>query len=49
VRTVEKAAIALQNDDGDQVETPRIIIKLGTFDFVGYKDHPSKVVQPWLA
>jgi hypothetical protein len=41
-------AHAPQNEDGETVDTPRIIIKLGAFDFVGYNEHPSKVVRPWL-
>lgn len=41
--------VGLQDDDGDDVVTPPIVIKLKTFDFVSYKDRVPRAVAPWLA
>ena len=40
--------IQLQNDDGDDVKTPTIIIKLKPFEFVSYKARTAREVTPWL-
>ena len=40
--------IQLQNDDGDDVKTPTIIIKLAPFEFVSYKERKAREVTPWL-
>jgi hypothetical protein len=41
-------AIALEDDEGDIVTTPPIVIKLGPFDFVPYKEREARPVEPWL-
>ena len=40
--------IQLQNDDGDDVKTPTIIIKLTPFEFISYKSRTARKVTPWL-
>jgi hypothetical protein len=40
--------IQLQNDDGDDVKTPTIIIKLTPFEFISYKARTARKVTPWL-
>ena len=41
--------VSLQDDDGDDVTTPPIVIKMKPFDFVGYKERAPRAVAPWLA
>jgi len=38
----------VQDDDGDQVTTPPIVIKLSEFDFVPYNERKQREVEPWL-
>ena len=38
----------VQDDDGDQVTTPPIVIKLSEFDFVPYTLRTQREVEPWL-
>lgn len=39
---------SFENEDGDDVTTAPIIVKLGKFDFVSYKDRKPKEHQAWL-
>ena len=41
-------SFGVQDDDGDEVTTPPIVIKLADFDFVSYTDRESRDVAPWL-
>ena len=39
----------MQDDDGEQVITPPIVVKLKEFDFVPYPERQPKAITPWLA
>jgi len=47
-RLCTELVIQLQNDDGDDVKTPQVIIKLQPFEFVSYKERTQREVSPWL-
>ena len=38
----------MQDDDGEQVLTPPIVVKLKEFDFVPYPERQPKAITPWL-
>jgi len=41
-------AFDVQDADGEQVTTPRIVVKLQDFDFVPYTERRERAVEPWL-
>jgi len=43
-----KLTVAVQDDDGDDVTIPPIIIKIKQFEFVPYQERKVRSVAPWL-
>eukprot|EP00039_Didymoeca_costata_P009286 m.122711 g.122711 ORF g.122711 m.122711 type:complete len:129 (-) comp14428_c2_seq2:6341-6727(-) len=41
-------SVTMENEDGDDVTTAPIILKLGPFEFVSYKDRKEKEHKAWL-
>mmetsp|Transcript_21138 Transcript_21138/g.54122 ORF Transcript_21138/g.54122 Transcript_21138/m.54122 type:complete len:1186 (+) Transcript_21138:63-3620(+) len=48
-RLCTELVLQMQNDDGDDVTTPAIIVKLSPFEFVSFKERKQRGVAPWLA